>query len=115
MFGPTSESRSQLCRERRSEFHGSERTAWATVDGARDILLDSLAKHLGSWTEHGFDPIRAAWLARAHPVGTVLRASIGGKAEEGRFAGLDDTGAMLLDTAEGRKRIVAAEVSVPSA
>ncbi len=83
----------------------------ATVDGARDILLDSLAKHLESWTEHGFEPIRAAWLARAHPIGTPLRASIGGRTEEGLFAGLDDSGAMLLDTPDGRKRIVAGEVS----
>jgi BirA family biotin operon repressor/biotin-[acetyl-CoA-carboxylase] ligase len=83
----------------------------ATVDGARDILLDSLAQHLVAWTEHGFEPIRTAWLARAHPIGTQLRASIGGRSEEGRFAGLDESGAMLLDTQEGRKRIVAAEVS----
>ena len=55
----------------------------ATVDGARDILLDSLAKHLDAWTEHGFEPIRTAWLARAHPIGTPLRASIGGRTEEG--------------------------------
>jgi BirA family biotin operon repressor/biotin-[acetyl-CoA-carboxylase] ligase len=82
----------------------------ATVDGARDILLDSLAKYLEAWTGHGFEPIRTAWLARAHPIGTPLRASIGGLTEEGLFAGLDDSGAMLLDTADGRKRIVAAEV-----
>lgn len=83
----------------------------ATVDGARDILLESLGKHLEAWSEHGFEPIRAAWLARAHPIGTALRASIGGRTEEGLFAGLDDDGAMLLDTPEGRKRIVAADVS----
>jgi BirA family biotin operon repressor/biotin-[acetyl-CoA-carboxylase] ligase len=82
----------------------------ATVDGARDLLLDSLAKHLDAWLEHGFAPIRAAWLARAHPIGTSLRASIGGRTEEGLFAGLDEDGAMLLDTPDGRKRIVAAEV-----
>jgi BirA family biotin operon repressor/biotin-[acetyl-CoA-carboxylase] ligase len=82
----------------------------ATVDGARDILLDSLAKHLGAWTEHGFEPIRTAWLARAHPIGTALRASVGGRSEEGLFAGLDEWGAMLLDTPEGRKRIIAADI-----
>jgi BirA family transcriptional regulator, biotin operon repressor / biotin---[acetyl-CoA-carboxylase] ligase len=85
----------------------------ATVDGARDILLDSLEKYLEAWSEHGFDPIRTAWLARAHPIGTMLRASIGGRSEEGLFAGLDETGAMLLDTTEGRRRIVAAEVTAP--
>jgi BirA family biotin operon repressor/biotin-[acetyl-CoA-carboxylase] ligase len=83
----------------------------ATVDGARDILLDSLAKHLDNWAEHGFESILAEWLARAHPIGTPLRASIGGLTEEGLFAGLDEDGAMLLDTPDGRKRIVAADVT----
>jgi BirA family transcriptional regulator, biotin operon repressor / biotin---[acetyl-CoA-carboxylase] ligase len=83
----------------------------ATVDGARDILLESLAKHLSAWSEGGFEEIRTAWLARAHPIGAPLRASLGGRTEEGLFAGLDEDGAMLLDTAEGRKRIVSADVS----
>jgi BirA family biotin operon repressor/biotin-[acetyl-CoA-carboxylase] ligase len=87
----------------------------ATVDGARDLLLESLEKRLAAWTEHGFDAIRSEWLARAHPIGTPLRASIGGLTEEGVFAGLDDDGAMLLDTPDGRKRIVAADVSGASA
>ncbi len=87
----------------------------ATVDGARDILLDSLAKYLTAWTEHGFEPIRAAWLERAHPIGTALRASIGGRTEEGLFAGIDESGALLLDTPDGRKRILAAEVIGTSA
>jgi BirA family biotin operon repressor/biotin-[acetyl-CoA-carboxylase] ligase len=83
----------------------------ATVDGARDILLESLEKHLVSWSEGGFDEIRAAWLARAHPIGAPLRASLGGRTEEGLFAGLDEDGAMLLDTPDGRKRIVSADVA----
>src|ERR1700736_3005157 len=74
----------------------------ATVDGARDILLGSLERHLAAWAEHGFEPIRTAWLARAHPIGTPLRASLGGRTEEGIFAGLDSDGAMLLDTPDGR-------------
>jgi BirA family biotin operon repressor/biotin-[acetyl-CoA-carboxylase] ligase len=82
----------------------------ATVDGARDLLLESLSTHLDAWAQHGFEPIRTAWVARAHPVGTALRASLGGRTEEGLFAGLDLDGAMLLDTPEGRKRIVAADV-----
>ena len=82
----------------------------ATVDGARDILLARLAKNLAAWTDHGFESIRSAWLARAHPIGTALRASIGGRTEEGMFAGLDNDGALLLDTPDGRKRIVAADV-----
>ncbi len=83
----------------------------ATVDGARDILLERLAAWLDDWTSQGFAPVRTAWLARAHPIGTVLRVSIEGRTEEGSFGGLDEDGAMLLDTTDGRVRIVAGEVA----
>lgn len=81
-----------------------------SVEGARDILLERLGFWLDTWTEEGFWPIRQAWLSRAHPIGTPLRASIGGRTEEGTFAGLDEDGALLLDTDKGRKRIVAGDV-----
>ena len=84
----------------------------ATVDGARDILLERLAAHLDAWTQHGFETIRAAWLARAHPVGTVLRVNIEGQLEEGVFSGLAADGTLLLDTPGGQRRIVSGEVSV---
>jgi BirA family transcriptional regulator, biotin operon repressor / biotin---[acetyl-CoA-carboxylase] ligase len=83
----------------------------ATVDGARDILLERLAAWLDDWTRQGFAPIRTAWLARAHPVGTKLRAMVGDLIEEGVFAGLDEDGALLLDTPDGRRRIVSGEVA----
>ena len=83
----------------------------ATVDGAQDVLLERLTVWLDTWTEEGFYPIRSAWLARAHPPGTRLRAVTEGRTEEGTFAGLDEDGALLLDTPDGRKRIVAGEVS----
>ena len=84
----------------------------ATVDGARDILLDRLEHHLLAWQRHGFGPIRTAWLERAHPVGTTLRVSIAGALSEGAFAGLGDDGALLLDRNGERHRIVSGEVSV---
>lgn len=83
----------------------------ATVDGARDILLRQLGLHLEQWLQQGFEPIRAAWLARAHPVGSPLRVGLGARVLEGRFAGLDTDGALLLDTADGRRRITAGDVS----
>ncbi len=82
----------------------------ATVDGARDILLDRLAYHLSSWHTDGFPPIREQWLNRSYPVGAAIRANAGGQPVAGHFAGLDDDGALLLDTNQGRQRIVAGEV-----
>jgi BirA family biotin operon repressor/biotin-[acetyl-CoA-carboxylase] ligase len=82
----------------------------ATVDGARDRLLAALAKWLDVWQHEGFAPIRAAWLARAHPAGSALNVQLGDRFINGRFAGLDEDGALLLDTQDGRNRIVAGDV-----
>ncbi len=82
----------------------------ASVDGARDILLDRLAHHLSAWQAEGFPPIREQWLNRSYPVGAAIRANAGGQPVAGHFAGLDTDGALLLDTSRGRQRIVAGEV-----
>jgi BirA family biotin operon repressor/biotin-[acetyl-CoA-carboxylase] ligase len=79
----------------------------ASVDGARDILLDRLGRHLLVWQANGFDPIRVEWLGRSYPVGAAIRAN----GAAGHFAGLDVDGALLLDTPAGRQRIVAGDVS----
>lgn len=82
----------------------------ATVDGARDRLLTSLASWFDIWQQEGFAPIRAAWLARAHPIGSSLNVRLGEHFVAGTFAGIDDDGALLLDTSDGRLRIVAGDV-----
>ena len=82
----------------------------ATVDGARDRVLAALANWLTVWEQEGFAPIRATWLTRAHPQGTALAVQLGERFVQGRFASIDEVGALLLDTAEGRSRIVGGEV-----
>ena len=82
----------------------------ATVDGARDRLLAALGTWYEVWQRDGFAPIRAAWLARAHPVGATLNVHLGEGFVTGAFAGVDDDGALLLDMAEGRRRIVVGDV-----
>ena len=86
-----------------------------TVDGMRSALLTALANWLDIWQHDGFAAVRSAWLARAHPPGTTLRVVIGDRTVEGGFAGLAPDGALLLDTAEGRKRYVAGDVSLSAA
>ena len=82
----------------------------ASVDGARDILLDRLGQHLSTWQTDGFAPIRVQWLNRSYPLGAAIRASSAGEPVAGHFAGLDLDGALLLDTPFGRQRILAGEV-----
>ncbi|WP_158927396.1 biotin--[acetyl-CoA-carboxylase] ligase [Acidisphaera sp. S103] len=82
----------------------------ASVDGARDILLGRLGSHLAVWRIDGFAPIREQWLGRSYPIGAAIRANAGGQPVAGHFAGLDADGALLLDTPQGRHRIVAGDV-----
>ncbi len=84
----------------------------ATVDGARDRLLSALANWLDVWERDGFAPIRTTWLSRAHPVGTALNVQVGERFVAGTFVGIDDDGALLLDTTDGRARIVAGDVQI---
>jgi BirA family biotin operon repressor/biotin-[acetyl-CoA-carboxylase] ligase len=84
----------------------------ASVDGARDILLGRFGIHLTDWRSAGFAPIRERWLGRSYPVGAAIKANASGQAISGHFAGLDQDGALLLDTPQGRQRIVAGEIVV---
>ncbi len=83
----------------------------ASVDGARDILLDRLHRHLAVWRSGGFAPIRERWLDRSYPMGAAIRATSAGEPVAGHFAGLDLDGALLLDTPQGRQRIVTGDVA----
>ncbi|MDQ2802444.1 MAG: biotin--[acetyl-CoA-carboxylase] ligase [Pseudomonadota bacterium] len=81
-----------------------------TVDAARSGVLDAIASRLEEWVDHGFAPVRAAWLARAHKPGTGLKVTVGGVTRQGIFADLGLDGALLLETPEGVCRILAGDV-----
>lgn len=62
-----------------------------------DVLAESFARWLSRWRTEGFAPVRARWLELAHPTGTALAARLpDGSALDGRFAGLDADGALIL-------------------
>ena len=67
-----------------------------------EALAESFARWLARWRGEGLPPIRAHWLAAAHPVGTALSTSFG----HGLFDGLDETGALRLRHADGTSRII---------
>ena len=83
----------------------------ASVDAARDKLLERLGARLQQWKAEGFAAIRLAWLDRAHPIGTPLRVSTGNHVQEGAFRGLDTDGALLLEIEGATKRVVAGDVA----
>ena len=84
----------------------------ATLDGTRTKLLAAMSDWLAVWHQDGFAAIRAAWLARAHPVGAPLSVHVADRYVTGRFAGLEDDGALLLDTVDGPERIIAGDVQM---
>lgn len=78
-----------------------------TAAGLLEDLAAALADWLAVWRMDGMAPVAARWTGRAHALGTALTARLpDGSGVEGRFAGLDASGALLLDTAAGGRRVV---------
>ena len=72
-----------------------------------EALADAFARWLGRWRSEGLAPVRARWLAAAHPPGTALSASTGdGGRIDGLFEGLDGTGALRLRLADGSHHVI---------
>jgi len=76
-------------------------------------LLDALAAGLRQFASHGFGAFCARWnLRHAWQGETVVILDNGAVLHEGRAAGVDETGRLLLDTAEGRVTVMAGDVSL---
>ena len=77
-------------------------------------FLDILAPAYSSWDHqlsvYGFAPIRQAWLTRAARLGQPIIARTVTQTYEGIFAGIDGTGALLLQMPKQMRAIPAAEV-----
>ena len=73
---------------------------------APDAFVRRLAAEFEAWLERwrteGLAPVRDAWLAAAHPIGTKLTTADA----RGTFDGLDDTGALRLRLEGGGLRII---------
>jgi BirA family transcriptional regulator, biotin operon repressor / biotin---[acetyl-CoA-carboxylase] ligase len=74
------------------------------------VLLEAFRRRSADWQDQGFAPVRAGWLERAQPAGTMLRVIVGNRSIEGRFADLGHDGALVIETAAGLERFVAGEV-----
>jgi BirA family biotin operon repressor/biotin-[acetyl-CoA-carboxylase] ligase len=76
-------------------------------DAFLETLAEAFARWLRRWRGEGLAPIRAAWLAAAHPVGTALVThDPEGEPLEGLFEGLDENGALRLRLRDGTTRIM---------
>lgn len=76
-------------------------------------VADAMAKWLQVWANGaGFAHIRQGWLARAHPLGAPVSVRLGGECIEGRFGGVDETGALRLRIGGKERRITAGDVAL---
>ncbi|HEX8571367.1 MAG TPA: biotin--[acetyl-CoA-carboxylase] ligase [Allosphingosinicella sp.] len=72
-----------------------------------EALAESFARWVERWREDGIAPIRARWLAAAHPRGTALSThTASGAWVEGLFDGLDESGALRLRLADGSAHVI---------
>lgn len=85
-------------------------TLGGSVEAALEGLIAALARWLGEWRRTGFEAIRARWLDKAGPLGAEVDVKLGEELVRGRFAGLDGTGALLLETPAGPRRITSGEL-----
>jgi BirA family biotin operon repressor/biotin-[acetyl-CoA-carboxylase] ligase len=88
----------------------SLREAGAATDPAD--LLERFAERLLAWYDiwrrEGFAPLRAAWLDRAAGIGQTIEVRLDHETLVGRFATLDESGALALDLPDDGRRLVAA-------
>jgi len=82
-------------------------------DALMAALLDGLTDCLREFTARGFAAFSARWnLRHAWQGETVVLLDGDVVRHEGRAAGVDDSGRLLLDTAEGRITVMAGDVSL---
>lgn len=75
-----------------------------------DLLAPAFARWQSQFTTYGFPAIRSAWLASAARLGDTIVARTVTDRVEGTFEGIDNTGALLLRSADGLRVIPAADV-----
>ena len=70
-------------------------------DIGRTVLIEAVARHFLSWIDgwqaNGFGAAHENWLARSHDIDQSMRITRGGETFEGRMAGLDENGGLLID------------------
>lgn len=76
------------------------------------VAFAALRQRLSFWggilASAGFEPLRQAWLARAHGLGDEIRVQIGAEALTGRFSSLAPGGELILTPPDGEDRLISA-------
>ncbi len=81
-----------------------------TPQEALTHLAAAFARHYEAFQTHGFEAVRGPWLARARGMGEPMVARLPHEEIRGIFTGIDETGALLLETNGALRKITAGEV-----
>jgi len=91
-------------------------------EGAADVtasgVLEAFAERFQAWYEtwrgQGFAPVRTRWLASARGLGEPIEVRLERETLKGRFSHLDESGALMLDMADGvRRQITTGDLFFP--
>ena len=74
------------------------------------LFMDSFSQNLSLLQAKGFAVLRVEWLKNAKNFGKEIIIRQNGSEEKGRFAGIDDNAALLMETPLGIKKIWAGDV-----
>ncbi|MBX9908626.1 MAG: biotin--[acetyl-CoA-carboxylase] ligase [Beijerinckiaceae bacterium] len=82
-----------------------------SIEAMLAALSDAWVGRFAVWSQPGgFEPIRATWLKRAAFLGETITIRLADGPLGGVFAGLDASGRLELDTADGRRVIDAGDL-----
>ena len=85
--------------------HGSAATPQSLIA----VLSAAMLTRVAQWDRgDGFSVIRRDWLVAAQAIGEAIRVSDRASERAGRFAGLDETGRLLLDLPDGTREEISA-------
>lgn len=75
-----------------------------SVEDALELFCRHFLLWVSRWLEDGFDPVLKAWMGYAYALGEKIEVRLGEETVTGRFAELDPSGALILETDDGGRR-----------
>ena len=76
----------------------------ATPIGVLHAFAERFLAWYETWLTRGFPTVRARWLASARGLGEPIEVRLERETLQGRFGDLDESGALMLDMANGARR-----------
>ncbi|MBP6950677.1 MAG: biotin--[acetyl-CoA-carboxylase] ligase [Alphaproteobacteria bacterium] len=73
-------------------------------------IVSSLEHYIDVWRKDGFAPIHALWMKDVANFEKEIVFDLEGKTYEGVFEGIDESGFLLLNTPQGKMKLMAGEI-----